>query len=70
MMNDIIYINETRFNLYLYRSKRYTEIEHDARITVTNSKGPNIIMICAMSKDGLIKANYYFGSITGKIFYN
>ena len=70
MINEAIYIDESGFNLYLHRSKRYAEIRYDARLIIPNSKGPNITMICAISKDRLIKVNYYFGSITGEIFYN
>ena len=38
MMNDMVFIDESRFNLYLHRKQRYALKGHEARIIVPNSK--------------------------------
>src|SRR5579871_3396655 len=68
MMNDMVFIDESGFNLHLHRKQGYVLKGHEARIIVPNSKQANLSMICAISKDGLIKNKYYLGSVTGKIF--
>ena len=68
MINNMVFIDESRFNLHLHRKQGYILRGHEAKITVSNSKQANLSMICTMSKDGLIKNKYYLGTVTGKIF--
>ena len=68
MMNNMIFIDKSRFNLYLYRYQGRVVKGYIAKIIVLDSKDRNISIIYTISKEGIIKFDHNFGGITGEIF--
>jgi transposase len=65
---NLIWADETGFNLHIRRKKGRSMIGSRAAVTVPNSKGRNISVATAMSAEGLIYHQIQFGSFTSQLF--
>ncbi|KAG0425218.1 Transposable element Tc3 transposase, partial [Dictyocoela muelleri] len=60
--NQIIYVDETGFNLHSYQNMGYSPINTKCFITVPNSKGVNISVLCAITTLGVLAFKIKVGS--------
>ena len=64
----MIFIDKSRFNLYLYRKQGRALRRQDAYTKVLDSQSKNISIIYTISINRVIKFDYNFRNITSKIF--
>lgn len=53
--SDLLYLDETGFNIHSRRSYGYSPVNSPARITVRSSRGKNVSLLALISKAGVIK---------------
>ncbi len=67
--NDLIYIDESGFNLHTNRRLGRSRIGVDALLTNPNSRGGNITLIAAISPQyGMVKFHIKLGSVTSDVY--
>ncbi|KAG0441815.1 hypothetical protein DMUE_0770 [Dictyocoela muelleri] len=52
--DQLIFLDETGFNLHSYQRMGYSAIDTKCFINVLNSKGTNISVLCAINKTGIV----------------
>ncbi|KAG0419680.1 Transposable element Tc3 transposase, partial [Dictyocoela muelleri] len=52
--NQLIFIDETGFNLHSYQRMEYSPVNTKRYINVPNSKGTNISVLCAITQNGIL----------------
>lgn len=67
-LSDIVWADETGFNLHIRRSKGRSLRGQRATIVVPNSRGKNISVACAMSSEGLLYHQVQFGAYNSRLF--
>ena len=66
--NDVIWVDESGFNLHLRRRHGRAISGHRAAVVVANSRGRNISICAAMSGDGFIHHLQQFGGFNSDLF--
>jgi transposase len=65
---NIIWLDETGFNLHLRRRKGRSKIGERANVVVPNTQGKNISIVAAMNETGLLSYKAHYGAYTSILF--
>jgi hypothetical protein len=68
--NQLVYIDETGFNLHMAPKYGYSPINTKCYKTVPNSKGINVSLLCAIDLNGILAYDIKVGSFNTENFIN
>lgn len=68
--NNLIFVDETGFNLHLAPRRGYSPINQKCFINVPNSKGTNVSLLCAISVHGIVAWAIKIGPFDSEAFRN